>query len=45
LALTGGGAKGFYEAGIIHALHITGMEFDVITGSSIGAFNSLFFAE
>ena len=43
--LTGGGAKGLYEAGVIHAMHISGMEFDVITGSSIGAINSVFFAE
>jgi hypothetical protein len=43
--MTGGGAKGFYEAGVIHALHISGMDFDVITGSSIGAINSVFFAE
>jgi len=43
--MTGGGAKGLYEAGVIHAFHIVGMEFDVITGSSIGAFNSIFFAE
>jgi hypothetical protein len=43
--MTGGGAKGLYEAGVIHALHISGMEFDVITGSSIGAINSVFFAE
>ena len=43
--MTGGGAKGFYEAGVIHAFHVTGMEFDVITGSSIGAMNSVFFAE
>ena len=43
--MTGGGAKGFYEAGVIHALHIAGMDFDVITGSSIGAINSVFFAE
>ncbi|MCL7454663.1 MAG: patatin-like phospholipase family protein [Anaerolineae bacterium] len=43
--MTGGGAKGLYEAGVIHAFHITGMEFDVITGSSIGAFNSLLYAE
>lgn len=43
--MTGGGAKGLYEAGVIHAFHITGMEFDVITGSSIGAMNSVFFAE
>jgi hypothetical protein len=43
--MTGGGAKGLYEAGVIHAFHISGMEFDVITGSSIGAMNSIFFAE
>jgi hypothetical protein len=43
--MTGGGAKGFYEAGVIHAFHITGMEFDVITGSSIGAMNSIIYAE
>jgi hypothetical protein len=43
--MTGGGAKGLYEAGVIHAFHITGMEFDIITGSSIGAMNSMFYAE
>ncbi len=43
--MTGGGAKGLFEAGVIQAFHITGMEFDVITGSSIGAMNSVFFAE
>jgi len=43
--MTGGGAKGLFEAGVINAFHITGMEFDVITGSSIGAMNSIFFAE
>jgi hypothetical protein len=43
--MTGGGAKGLYEAGVIHAFHLCGMDFDVITGSSIGAINALFFAE
>ena len=43
--MTGGGAKGLYEAGVINAFHLCGMEFDVITGSSIGAINALFFAE
>lgn len=43
--MTGGGAKGLYEAGVIHAFHVTGMEFEVITGSSIGAMNSIFMAE
>ena len=43
--MTGGGAKGLYEAGVIHALHLCGMEFDVITGSSIGAINAILYAE
>jgi patatin-like phospholipase len=43
--MTGGGAKGLYEAGVINAFHLSGMEFDIITGSSIGAMNSIFFAE
>lgn len=43
--MTGGGAKGLYEAGVVHAFHLTGIDFDVVTGSSIGAFNSVFFAE
>lgn len=43
--MTGGGAKGIYEAGVIHAFHLCGIEFDVITGSSIGAINALFYAE
>lgn len=43
--MTGGGAKGLFEAGVIHAFHLCGMEFDIITGSSIGAINSIFYAE
>ncbi len=43
--MMGGGAKGFYEAGVMHAFHLCGMEFDVITGSSIGAINSIIYAE
>ncbi len=43
--MTGGGAKGLFEAGVIHAFHLCGMEFEVITGSSIGAINSIFYAE
>jgi hypothetical protein len=43
--MTGGGAKGLYEAGVIHAFHICGMDFHVITGSSIGAMNAIFYAE
>lgn len=37
LVLSGGGAKGVFEAGVLKACHHTGMTFDVLTGSSIGA--------
>ena len=40
--MTGGGAKGLYEAGVIHAFHLCSMEFDIITGSSIGAINAIY---
>lgn len=45
LVMTGGGAKGLYEAGVIHAFHLCAMDFHVITGSSIGAMNAVFYAE
>lgn len=45
LVLSGGGAKGVYEAGVLKACHHTGLTFDVITGSSIGAINAVLFAE
>ncbi len=45
LVLSGGGAKGVYEAGVLKACHHTGLTFDVITGSSIGAINAILFAE
>lgn len=43
--MTGGGAKGLYEAGAMQAFHLSGMEFDSITGSSIGAINAIVYAE
>ncbi len=43
--MTGGGAKGLYEAGVVQAFHLCNMTFDVITGSSIGAINSVAYAE
>ena len=43
--MTGGGAKGLYEAGVLQAFHLAHMKFDVITGSSIGAINSVGYAE
>ena len=44
LALSGGGAKGSYEAGVIHGLvHLLDPEdvkYDVVTGVSAGAINA-----
>jgi len=45
LVLSGGGAKGVFEAGVLKACHHTGLTFDVLTGSSIGAINAVLFAE
>ncbi len=45
LVLSGGGAKGVFEAGVLKACHHLGLTFDVITGSSIGAINAVLFAE
>jgi len=42
LFLQGGGAKGAFQAGVIYALNEIGIDFNVITGTSIGAFNSYF---
>jgi predicted acylesterase/phospholipase RssA len=45
LVLSGGGAKGVFEVGVLAACHHAGMEFDVMTGSSIGAIDGVLFAE
>ncbi|WP_272689346.1 patatin-like phospholipase family protein [Providencia sp. PROV033] len=39
LALSGGGAIGAYEVGIVRALYESGTNIDVIAGASIGALN------
>lgn len=44
LVLGGGGAKGAYEIGAITALMELGYHFSVVTGTSIGAVNSLIIA-
>ena len=41
LVLAGGGAKGAYQAGSIKALYELGFQFDIVTGTSIGALNGL----
>lgn len=41
LVLAGGGSKGAYQAGCIKALKELGYDFDLVTGTSIGALNGL----
>lgn len=42
LFLQGGGAKGAFQAGVIYGLYERGYEFNIISGTSIGAINSYF---
>lgn len=42
LCLPGGGAKGAFSAGVIYGLYESGIHFDIISGTSIGAINSYF---
>lgn len=44
IALSGGGAHGAYQAGILQALNEEGIQFRAISGTSIGAINGLFLA-
>ena len=39
IVLSGGGAKGAYELGVWKALRKLGIDFDIVTGTSIGALN------
>jgi predicted acylesterase/phospholipase RssA len=45
LVLSGGGALGAYEAGVIRGLFEKGASFDLICGTSIGALNASFVAQ
>jgi NTE family protein len=45
LVLSGGGARGAYEAGVIAGLYQAGERFDVICGTSIGAINAALVAQ
>lgn len=45
LVLSGGGAKGAYQVGVIEELLQEKVSIDLITGSSIGAFNGALLAE
>ncbi len=45
LVLEGGGAKGAYQIGVVKALKEAGYEFDVVTGTSIGAINAAYIVQ
>jgi predicted acylesterase/phospholipase RssA len=45
LVLSGGGARGAYEAGVIKGLFGQGEDFEIICGTSIGALNGSFVAQ
>ncbi len=40
--LQGGGAKGAFQAGVLYGLHKSGLEFQIASGTSIGAVNLYF---
>ena len=45
LVLSGGAARGAYEAGVISGLHHAGYQFDLICGTSTGAINAALAAQ
>lgn len=45
IVLAGGGAKGAYEAGFIKAIHEAKMDYQIVTGTSIGALNACLLAQ
>lgn len=45
LVLSGGGARGAYQAGVWRALDELGIKIDIITGTSVGAINAAMVAQ
>ncbi len=45
IVLSGGGAKGAYEAGLVAGLIAAGEHFDIVCGTSIGAINAAYLAQ
>ncbi|MCK4667115.1 patatin-like phospholipase family protein [Candidatus Dependentiae bacterium] len=45
LVLSGGGARGSYEVGVLQELLKLGLEFDVVAGTSVGALNGAIVAQ
>jgi len=42
LVLSGGGSKGAYEVGVMLALRKLNIEYEIVTGTSVGALNGIF---
>lgn len=45
LVLAGGGSKGSYESGYVKALHELNIDYQIVTGTSIGALNGCLLAQ
>lgn len=45
IVLAGGGAKGAYEAGFLKAIHENQWDYQIVTGTSIGALNACLLAQ
>jgi NTE family protein len=45
LVLSGGGARGAYQVGVLQALAELGIEFDMAFGTSVGGINAAFYAQ
>jgi NTE family protein len=45
LVLSGGGARGAYQVGVLKALTELGIEFDMVFGTSVGGINAAFYVQ
>ena len=45
IVLAGGGAKGAYQIGFWRALRELGIDYQIVTGSSVGALNAVLMAQ
>lgn len=45
IVLSGGGAKGAYQIGVWKAIRELGIDYDIVTGTSIGALNGIFMVQ
>ncbi|MGH9552300.1 MAG: patatin-like phospholipase family protein, partial [Terriglobales bacterium] len=45
LVLSGGGARGAYQVGVLKALRELGIHFDMAFGTSVGGINAAFFVQ